>query len=141
MSAAEDPEKLLDQAVADMQTDLIRLRQSAAQVRCWVLPPVLWRCSGACLEFCSSAWSCCLPAVPTDLLTHPPPLHQCATRLQVTASRQRLQLRYDQSQSTAADWYRRAELALAKGDEELAKEALMRRKANAVRPVRCAALR
>lgn len=32
VSAAEDPEKILDQAVADMQTDLIRLRQAAAEV-------------------------------------------------------------------------------------------------------------
>ena len=34
VSAAEDPEKILDQAVTDMQTDLIRLRQAAAEVRC-----------------------------------------------------------------------------------------------------------
>lgn len=33
MSAAEDPEKILDQAVTDMQQDLIRLRQAAAEVR------------------------------------------------------------------------------------------------------------
>lgn len=33
VSAAEDPEKILDQAVADMQQDLIRLRQAAAEVR------------------------------------------------------------------------------------------------------------
>ena len=32
MSAAEDPEKILDQAVEDMQRDLIRLRQGAAEV-------------------------------------------------------------------------------------------------------------
>lgn len=31
------------------------------------------------------------------------------------------------------DWYRRAELALGKGEEELAREALKRRKAYAVR--------
>lgn len=30
------------------------------------------------------------------------------------------------------DWYRRAELALTKGDEELAREALSRKKANQV---------
>jgi len=33
-----------------------------------------------------------------------------------------------QAQATADDWYRRAQLALTKGDEELAKEALVRRK-------------
>ncbi len=38
VSAAEDPEKILDQAVADMQNDLIRLRQAAAEVRRLLLP-------------------------------------------------------------------------------------------------------
>jgi phage shock protein A len=33
VSSAEDPEKILDQAVEDMQNDLIRLRQAAAEVR------------------------------------------------------------------------------------------------------------
>ncbi|EFN51740.1 hypothetical protein CHLNCDRAFT_59172 [Chlorella variabilis] len=78
LNAAEDPEKILDQAVTDMQSDLIRLRQAAAEV---------------------------------------------------TASQKRLQNKYELAQSTADDWYRRAELALGKGDEELAKEALSRRKA------------
>jgi phage shock protein A len=77
VSAAEDPEKILDQAVTDMQSDLIRLRQAAAEVK---------------------------------------------------ASQTRLQNKYQLAQSTADDWYRRAELALGKGDEELAREALTRRK-------------
>lgn len=77
VSAAEDPEKILDQAVSDMQNDLIRLRQAAAEV---------------------------------------------------TASQKRLQNKYELAQQTADDWYRRAELALNKGDEELAREALSRRK-------------
>ncbi|KAI7839719.1 hypothetical protein COHA_006523 [Chlorella ohadii] len=77
VSAAEDPEKILDQAVTDMQQDLIRLRQAAAEV---------------------------------------------------TASQKRLQNKYELAAKTADDWYRRAELALSKGDEELAKEALSRRK-------------
>ena len=29
----EDPRKLLDQAVADMQADLVKMRQTSAQVR------------------------------------------------------------------------------------------------------------
>jgi len=33
VSNAEDPEKLLDQVVQDMQNDLIKMRQAAAQVR------------------------------------------------------------------------------------------------------------
>jgi len=32
VSSAEDPEKILDQAVSDMQNDLIRLRQATAKV-------------------------------------------------------------------------------------------------------------
>lgn len=78
VSSAEDPEKILDQAVEDMQNDLIRLRQGAAEV---------------------------------------------------TASEKRMQAKFDQAQKTANEWYRRAELALGKGDEELAREALSRRKA------------
>ena len=62
----------------DMQTDLIRLRQAAAEV---------------------------------------------------TASEKRMQAKYEQAQKTADEWYRRAELALGKNDEELAREALSRRKA------------
>lgn len=78
VSSAEDPEKILDQAVEDMQNDLIRLRQAAAEV---------------------------------------------------TASEKRMQAKYEQAQKTADEWYRRAELALSKNDEELAREALSRRKA------------
>eukprot|EP00899_Mesostigma_viride_P002201 jgi/Mesvir1/11982/Mv00295-RA.1 len=47
---------------------------------------------------------------------------------QVMASAKQLENKYKQAQATADDWYRRAELALQKGDEELAKEALKRRK-------------
>ncbi len=32
VSGAEDPEKMLDQAVNEMQNDLVRLRQASAQV-------------------------------------------------------------------------------------------------------------
>ena len=32
VSGAEDPEKMLDQAVNEMQSDLVRLRQASAQV-------------------------------------------------------------------------------------------------------------
>ncbi|KAL6774251.1 VIPP1 [Auxenochlorella protothecoides x Auxenochlorella symbiontica] len=76
----EDPEKILEQAVSDMQNDLIRLRQAAAEV---------------------------------------------------TAAQKRLQNKRDMAAQTADEWYRRAELALSKGDEELAREALTRRKAHA----------
>ena len=33
VSGAEDPEKMLDQAVNEMQSDLVRLRQASAQVQ------------------------------------------------------------------------------------------------------------
>ncbi|KAK2079548.1 hypothetical protein QBZ16_001942 [Prototheca wickerhamii] len=75
-----DPEKILDQAVEDMQGDLIRLRQAAAEV---------------------------------------------------TAAQRRLEAKRASAAETAAEWYRRAELALGKGDEELAREALARRKSYA----------
>lgn len=73
----EDPEKILEQAVNDMQEDLIRMRQASAQVM---------------------------------------------------ASQKQLEKKKTVAQETADEWYRRAQLALEKGDEELAKEALKRRK-------------
>jgi len=72
----EDPEKILDQAVDDMQSDLIKVRQSYAEV---------------------------------------------------LATQRRTQTQKDQSDEVANEWYRRAELAVEKGDDELAKEALSRR--------------
>jgi hypothetical protein len=60
---------------------------------------------------------------------HPPtPSPPLPFPCQVKASQTRLQNKYQLAQSTADDWYRRAELALGKGDEELAREALTRRK-------------
>lgn len=77
VSSAEDPEKILEQAVEDMQNDLVKMRQASAQVM---------------------------------------------------ASQKQLENKYLQAKTTADEWYRRAELALQKGEEELAKEALKRRK-------------
>lgn len=77
VSGAEDPEKILEQTVTDMQNDLVKLRQAVAQ------------------------------AIATQKRTE----RQC-----------------DQAQSTADEWYRRAQLALQKGQENLAREALTRRK-------------
>jgi phage shock protein A len=74
---AEDPEKILEQTVNDMQDDLIRLRQAVAQA---------------------------------------------------IATQKRTERQYAQSQSTAKEWYQRAQLALNKGDENLARDALTRRK-------------
>lgn len=74
---AEDPEKILEQAVLDMQEDLIQLRQAVAQ------------------------------AIATQKRTE----RQCS-----------------QARSMSEEWYRRAQLALQKGDENLAREALTRRK-------------
>ncbi|MBW4489188.1 MAG: PspA/IM30 family protein [Trichocoleus desertorum ATA4-8-CV12] len=74
---AEDPEKILEQTVLDMQEDLIHLRQAVAQ------------------------------AIATQKRTE----RQCA-----------------QAQSTSNEWYQRAQLALQKGDDHLAREALTRRK-------------
>ncbi|MGL5061992.1 MAG: PspA/IM30 family protein [Microcoleus sp.] len=77
VGAAEDPEKILEQATIDMQEDLVQLRQAVA---------------GA------------------------------------IASQKRTERQYSQAESTAAEWYQRAQLALQKGEEKLAREALTRKK-------------
>lgn len=74
----EDPEKMLDQAVTDMQSDLVQLRQSVAQ------------------------------AIATQKRTE----RQC-----------------QQTQTLAKEWYNRAQLALNKGDENQARDALAQRHA------------
>ncbi|MEY4353013.1 MAG: hypothetical protein RLZZ609_1254 [Cyanobacteriota bacterium] len=77
VSKAEDPAKILDQSLADMQADLVKLRQAVATA---------------------------------------------------IASQRRLQNQAEQAESQAKAWYQRAEVALQKGEEPLAKEALSRRK-------------
>ena len=77
VGSMEDPAKILDQSVADMQSDLIKLRQAVATA---------------------------------------------------IASQKRIQNQAEQAESQAATWYERAELALKKGEEDLAREALGRRK-------------
>ena len=77
VGAMEDPAKILDQSVADMQADLVKLRQ----------------------------------AVDTAI-----------------ASQKRIQNQAEQADAQAKTWYERAELALQKGEEDLAREALGRRK-------------
>ena len=47
---------------------------------------------------------------------------------QVIASQRQLEAKYNQAKDTSDQWYRRAQLALEKGDEGLAREALSRRK-------------
>ncbi|KAF6253692.1 chloroplast vesicle-inducing protein in plastids 1 [Scenedesmus sp. NREL 46B-D3] len=46
----------------------------------------------------------------------------------VMASEKQMQAKYNASQATADEWLRRAELAVRKGQDELAREALLRRK-------------
>ncbi|MCU0515814.1 MAG: PspA/IM30 family protein [Oscillatoria sp. Prado101] len=77
IGSAEDPEKILEQAVHDMQEELIQLRQAVAQA---------------------------------------------------IATQKRTERDYSRTQSTADEWHRRAQLALQKGDENLAREALIRKK-------------
>ncbi len=77
VSKAEDPVKILDQSVADMQADLVKLRQAVAMA---------------------------------------------------IASQKRLVNQAKQADGQVETWYERAELALQKGEEGLAKEALIRRK-------------
>ncbi|WOB42311.1 PspA/IM30 family protein [Thermoleptolyngbya oregonensis NK1-22] len=77
ISQAEDPEKILEQTVIDMQEDLIRLRQAVAQA---------------------------------------------------IATQKRTERQQAQAEAQSREWYQRAQLALQKGEEVLAREALTRRK-------------
>ena len=77
VSSMEDPAKILDQSVADMQADLVKLRQAVALA---------------------------------------------------IASQKRLTSQAEQAAAQSKTWYERAELALKKGEESLAREALTRRK-------------
>eukprot|EP00884_Botryococcus_braunii_P020876 jgi/Botrbrau1/7472/Bobra.0095s0010.1 len=77
VSGLEDPEKMLEQTVNEMQADVIKMRQASAQV---------------------------------------------------LASQKQIEAKYDTNLKTAQEWMRRAELAVQKGDDELAREALKRKK-------------
>ncbi|MBE9152695.1 PspA/IM30 family protein [Cyanobium sp. LEGE 06143] len=77
IGSMEDPSKILDQSVADMQSDLIKLRQAVATA---------------------------------------------------IASQKRIANQAEQAESQSKTWYQRAELALQKGEDDLAREALTRRK-------------
>ncbi|NJK58929.1 MAG: PspA/IM30 family protein [Pleurocapsa sp. SU_5_0] len=77
VSKAEDPEKVLEQAVIDMQEDLVQLRQAVARS---------------------------------------------------IATQKRTEQQYNKNQAEANNWQQRAQLALSKGDENLAREALVRKK-------------
>lgn len=76
VSRFEDPEKVMDQALIDMQNDIAKVRQTYAEV---------------------------------------------------TAGQRRLVSKKAQQESIADDWYRRAQLAVQRGNDGLAKEALARR--------------
>jgi phage shock protein A len=80
VNKAEDPEKILEQSILDMQEDLVQLRQAVASS---------------------------------------------------IASQKRTQTQYAQAESQASQWEARAKLALQKGDENLAREALTRKKSYA----------
>ena len=77
VNKAEDPEKVLEQSILDMQEDMVQLRQAVASA---------------------------------------------------IATQKRSQQQYNQAQSQANQWQSRAQLALQKGDENLAREALQRKK-------------
>ena len=77
VSDAEDPIKILDQSVADMQVDLEKLRQAVAMA---------------------------------------------------IASQKRLENQVSQAKDQIYNWFSRAELALKKGEDDLAREALSRKK-------------
>ena len=80
VTAAEDPEKILEQTIIDMQEDLVQLRQAVAQAM---------------------------------------------------AAMKRQEQQYKQAENQVNEWERRAMLALQKGDDNLAREALSRKKTHA----------
>ncbi|MEM7554264.1 MAG: PspA/IM30 family protein [Cyanobacteria bacterium P01_A01_bin.84] len=77
VSKAEDPEKILEQAILEMQEDLVKLRQGVAQA---------------------------------------------------IAAQKRTQKQYSDASNEVNKWQRNAQLALQKGDENLARQALQRKK-------------
>ena len=77
VSQAEDPERLLEQAVQDMQDDLIQIRQAVAQA---------------------------------------------------IATQKRTERQFHQANAHAEEWQRRAHMALQNNQDELAREALVKRK-------------
>lgn len=77
VSGLEDPEKVLNQTVTDMQNDLVKVRQAYAEV---------------------------------------------------SATLKRIERQREQATSTSNEWKKRAQLALQKGEEDLAREALTRKK-------------
>jgi len=77
VTAAEDPEKILEQTIIDMQENMVQLRQAVAQAM---------------------------------------------------AAFKRQEQQYNAALAQAQEWERRAMLALQKGDENLAREALTRKK-------------
>ncbi|PLZ85070.1 hypothetical protein CEN45_03445 [Fischerella thermalis CCMEE 5198] len=77
VSKAEDPEKMLEQAILEMQEDLVQLRQGVAQA---------------------------------------------------IAAQKRTEKQYNDAQNEINKWQRNAQLALQKGDENLARQALERKK-------------
>ncbi|XP_040986678.1 membrane-associated 30 kDa protein, chloroplastic-like [Juglans microcarpa x Juglans regia] len=80
ISSFEDPEKILEQTVIEMNDDLTKMRQATAQV---------------------------------------------------LASQKQLENKYKAAQKASEDWYRKAQFALQKGEEDLARDALKRRKSYA----------
>jgi phage shock protein A len=77
VNKAEDPEKMLEQAILEMQEDLVQLRQGVAQA---------------------------------------------------IAAQKRTEKQYTDAQNEINKWQRNAQLALQKGDENLARQALERKK-------------
>ncbi len=77
VTAAEDPEKILNQAIQDMSEDLIQLRQAVATA---------------------------------------------------IASQKRVERQYEQAKQNEEEWQKRAELAMRNNNENLAREALVRKR-------------
>ena len=95
MSKAEDPEKILEQSVNDMQGDLIKMRQASAQVRTdmsaglnslWPRAARQHLCRFRVLMLCNRRRLICLIRDPD---------------VQVVASQKQLEMKYKQAQQIA----------------------------------------
>jgi phage shock protein A len=136
LQSLEDPEKIMNQALEDMQVRLcVRLclcifklseDRCIAKKASSLLFDMYCTCMVTKIIFLfvsNSNFRLALPycILQGDLVK----IRQ--SYAEITATQRRLMKQKEQADALAADWYKRAQLALEKGNDALAKEALMRR--------------
>ena len=133
-----DPEKLLDSAIEQMEIDLRKARQASIQV---IASQKRLQQQYDKIQAEVNTWQrraqLALDKGDENLAReallrkkmHSGILSSLQLQLhQALASQKRLQQQYDKIQAEVNTWQRRAQLALDKGDENLAREALLRKK-------------